>query len=90
MCLTLVTATRWTPGRWTPGPWAPPVLTALCPSARYYDGSRRSGKKLTDVARQLVGWLGRHVADAGRGLGRACVLTADRSYCTYALMAAAR
>ncbi len=85
MCLTLVTATRWTPAL-----WALPVLTALCPSARYYAGSRRPAKKLTDVAHQLIGWLGRSVVDAGRGLGQVCVLTADRSYCTYALMAAAR
>ncbi len=46
VCLTLVTATRW-----TPAPWALPVLTALCPSARYYAGSRRAAKALTDVAR---------------------------------------
>ena len=86
MCLTLLTATRW-----SAAVWAMPVLTALCPSGRYYDGSPRGEpKKLTDFARQIIGWLGRQVASARTGLGRRCVLTADRSYCTYAFLRAAQ
>ena len=88
MSLMLVTALPWTGGV----AWALPVLTVLCPSGRYYAKrtDKRGAKKLTDFARQLIGWLGRHVVNPTTGLGRACVLVGDSSYSTYELMHAAR
>ncbi len=84
MCVTLLTSTRW-----SKSVWAMPVLTTLCPSRRYYDNSIRSVKKLTDFARGVICWLARRVVSSCTGLGRPCILTADRSYCTYALLDAA-
>ena len=63
--------------------WALPFLTALCPSERYYScRGKRKPKKLTDWARQLLGWLGRYVTP----LGRRVYLVGDGSYATYELM----
>lgn len=39
---------------WAGRVWALPFLTALCPSARYYEKRKRRPKVLTDWARQLV------------------------------------
>ena len=67
--------------------WALPVLTALCPSERYYDQHTERGdhKKLTDWARQLLLWLGRYVKPYGADV----CLVGDGSYATYELMAKA-
>lgn len=39
---------------WAKRVWALPFLTVLAPSERYYQGSQRSPKKLTDWARQVL------------------------------------
>lgn len=64
--------------------WALPVLTALCPSERYYEKrpANREAKKLTDWARQMLLWLGRYA----KPLGRAIYVVGDGSYATYELM----
>lgn len=61
--------------------WALPVLTALCPSERFYEDCPRAHKKLTDWARQMITWLARQTA----GLGRPVYLTGDGSFATYEL-----
>ncbi|MGB3617194.1 MAG: transposase, partial [Catalinimonas sp.] len=64
--------------------WALPVLTALCPSQGYYQqrSQPRAHKRLTDWARQLIGWLARHT----RHLSRRVYLVGDGSYATYELL----
>ena len=64
--------------------WALPVLTALCPSERYYEErpGGRSPKKLTDWGRQMLLWLGRYA----KPLKRAIYVVGDGSYATYELM----
>lgn len=68
--------------------WALPVLTALCPSERYWqDRSQpRVHKKLMDWASQIVGWLARYA----KPLGRPVFLAADGTYATYELMGKAQ
>lgn len=61
--------------------WALPVLTTLCPSARFYQGIGKQEKKLTDWARQIILWLARHV----RYLKRGVYLTGDGSFATFDL-----
>lgn len=61
--------------------WALPVLTALCPSERYYKNKGKHPKKLTDWARQMVTWLARHTT----ALGRAVYLIGDGSFASYEL-----
>lgn len=61
--------------------WALPVLTILCPSARYYQDIDKQQKKLTDWARQIIFWLARHT----RHLKRAIYLTGDGSFATFDL-----
>jgi hypothetical protein len=61
--------------------WALPVLTALCPSERFYQSSGKQAKKLTDWARQIITWLSRKTT----GLNRAVYLTGDGSFATYEL-----
>src|SRR5688572_21542234 len=39
---------------WAQRIWALPFLTVLAPSERYYKGQRRSSKKVTDWARQMI------------------------------------
>lgn len=64
--------------------WALPVLTALCPSKRYFDGKEQSrqAKTLGDWSRQILLWLARRVSP----LGRDVYLVGDGSYATYDLM----
>jgi hypothetical protein len=66
------------------GCWALPVLTALCPSSRYWEKriQNRVHKPLTTWAAQILGWLARTVS----GLGRLVFLVGDGSYATYGLM----
>jgi hypothetical protein len=65
---------------WAARVWALPFLTALAPSKRYYEGSPRAHKKLTDWARQLG-------KQARRWLpGRPIVMVADSSYAALELL----
>jgi DDE superfamily endonuclease len=54
--------------------WALPFLTVLAPSERYYEGSVRAAKKLTDWMRQVVLQVRRWVRT------RTLVFVADSSY----------
>ncbi|MEM9834993.1 MAG: transposase [Bacteroidota bacterium] len=66
--------------------WALPLLTALCPSKRYYEKhSRKRAKKLTDRARQMILWLGRYA----KALAPNVYLVGDGSYATYELFTTA-
>ena len=62
--------------------WALPVLTALCPSERYYKSRGKQAKKLTDWARQIITWLSRNTAV----LKRSIYLTGDGSFAAYELL----
>jgi hypothetical protein len=64
--------------------WALPFLTALCPSARFYQkrDQSRAPKKLTDWARQMLLWLGRYA----KPWNRPVYLVGDGSYAVYELM----
>lgn len=61
--------------------WALPVLTALCPSKRFYESMGKKPKLLTDWARQIIHWLARHTRD----LKRPVFLVGDGSFATYQL-----
>lgn len=80
MVLALLTPLPWLGGSC----WALPVLSALCPSERYYQNRPqvRSAKKLTDWAWQLIQWLHRYALP----LKRAVYLVGDGSYATYELL----
>lgn len=64
--------------------WALPVLTALCPSKRYFDlrDQPRKPKTLGDWSRQILLWLARVVGP----LDRDVYLVGDGAYATYDLM----
>lgn len=64
--------------------WALPVLTALCPSERYYQNrtAPRGHKTLMDWAVQMLAWLARYA----KPLGHTVYLVGDGSYATYELM----
>ena len=61
--------------------WALPVLSALCPSERYYTSTGKPVKKLTDWAARFLSWLGRKCAQ----LDRAAYVVADGSFATFEL-----
>ncbi len=61
--------------------WALPVITALCPSKRYYEKAGRRAKKLTDQARLLMTWLARRT----RELNTLVYVVGDGSFGTYEL-----
>ncbi len=65
---------------WAQRVWALPCLTVLAPSARYYANRKRSHKKLTDWARQMVLQLRRWLPK------RALVIVADSSFAVIALL----
>jgi len=65
---------------WAKRVWALPFLTALAPSARYYEGKARGHKKLTDWARQMLLQVRRWVPE------RALVVVADSSYAAILLL----
>jgi hypothetical protein len=65
---------------WAERVWALPFLTVLAPSERYYAGRRRSHKKLTDWARQLLLQLRRWLPK------RAVVVVADSSFAVISLL----
>jgi len=62
--------------------WALPVLTALCPSERFYKSQGKEAKKLTDWARQIITWLSRNTT----ALKRPIYLTGDGSFAVYELL----
>lgn len=61
--------------------WALPVLTALCPSERYYQTRGKQPKSLLDWAHQIITWLSRKT----RELNRPVYLTGDGTFATYEL-----
>ena len=65
---------------WAHRTWALPVLTALAPSERYCQHMRRTHKKLTDWARQMILQLRRWLPN------RPLVLVADSSYAALHLL----
>lgn len=69
---------------WAEGVWALPVLTALCPSKRYYEGRGRAHKKLTTWARQMLLQVKRRLP------GREIVVVADSSIAALELLSAVR
>lgn len=62
--------------------WALPVLTALCPSERFYKTRGKQPKKLPDWTRQIITWLSRKA----RMLNRPIYLTGDGSFAVYELL----
>ncbi len=62
--------------------WALPVLTALCPSERFYESCGKQPKKLTDWASQMITWLSRSTT----GLDRPVYITGDGSFAVYELL----
>ncbi|WP_116108823.1 transposase [Lewinella sp. IMCC34191] len=68
----------------TKGCWALPILTALCPSERYWQqrDEPRQHKTLLDWAGQLLAWLARYTPSFHRPV----YLVGDGTYATYELM----
>jgi hypothetical protein len=83
MSLMLLTSLPWL----EKGCWALPILTALCPSSRYWKKrvQNRAHKPLTAWGSQILGWLARTTS----GLKRPVFLVGDGSYATFQLMAKA-
>lgn len=79
LCLMLVAPIPWA-GRL----WALPFFSVLVPSEPYYVDQRRSARKLTDRARQMVRLAKRWLPD------REIVVTADSSFSSLKLLHAAR
>lgn len=48
---------------WAGRVWVLPVLTAPCPSQRFYDSRKRAPKKLTDWARRIIRLLHRRLPE---------------------------
>lgn len=69
---------------WAARVWALPFLTVLCPSARYYEHTRRVPKKLTDQARQALLQLARWLPE------RRVVVVADSGFAAIELLCAVR
>lgn len=65
---------------WAKRIWALPFFTVLAPSVRYYEQSKRSPKKLTDWARQMLLQLRRWLPE------RQIIVVADGSYTCYELL----
>lgn len=84
MCLMLLTELPWL----RLSSWALPVLTALCPSERYWKErpQPRGHKTLMDWASQIMMWLARYAIP----LGHPVFLVGDGTYATYELMGLAR
>ena len=66
---------------WVQKIWALPFLTALAPSARYYQKRGRQPQKLTDRARQVILQVKRWHPK------RALIFVADSSYAVLELLA---
>ncbi|MCA1636073.1 MAG: transposase, partial [Acidobacteria bacterium] len=69
---------------WAERVWALPVLTALCPSERYYEERGRRHKKLTTWARQMMRQVKRWLPE------REVVVVADSSFAALELLSAMR
>lgn len=69
---------------WAGRAWALPVLTALCPSERYYAERGRRPKKLTTWARQMIGQVSRWLP------GREVVIVTDSGFAALELLDAVR
>lgn len=69
---------------WVGWTWALPFLTVLAPSERYHQKCRRSHKKLTDWARQMLGQVRRWVPQ------RTLNVVADSSFAVLTLLDALR
>ncbi len=69
---------------WAERVWAVPVLTALCPSERYYEERGRAHKKLTTWARQMLLQVKRWLPE------REVVVVADSSFAALELLEAVR
>lgn len=69
---------------WAERVWALPVLTALCPSERYYEDRGRTHKKLTTWARQMTRQVKRWLPE------REIVIVADSSFAALELLDAVR
>jgi hypothetical protein len=69
---------------WAGWTWALPFLTVLAPSERYHQKCRRSHKKLTDWARQMVGQVRRWVPQ------RELLVVAERRFAVLTLLDALR
>ena len=65
---------------WGGRTWALPFLTVLAPSERYHQRCRRTHKKLTDWARQLLGQVRRWVPQ------RELIVVADSSFAALTLL----
>lgn len=65
---------------WAGRVWGLPFLTVLAPSERFYEARKRSHKKLTDWARQMIYQLRRWLPD------RELVVVADYSYAAIELL----
>ncbi len=66
---------------WTQKIWALPFLTALAPSARYYQSRGRQPQKLTDRARQVIRQVRRWARQ------RVLIFVADNGYAVLELLA---
>lgn len=66
---------------WAPKIWGLPVLTALAPSARYYESRGRRPQNLTDRAKQVILQVRRWVPQ------RVLIFVADSSYAVLDLLA---
>jgi hypothetical protein len=69
---------------WVGWVWALPFLTVLAPSERYHQKCRRSHKKLTDWARQILSQVRRWVPQ------RELIVVADSSFAVLTLLDALR
>lgn len=65
---------------WAATVWGLPLLTVLCPSARYYAEKRRQPQKLTERAWQMIALVRRWLPD------RSLVFVADSSFAVLALL----
>ena len=74
----------WVPIPWVGWVWALPFLTVLAPSERYNQKCRRSHKKLTDWARQVLLQVRRWVPQ------RELIVVADSSFAVLTLLDALR
>lgn len=68
------------PVPWAQKIWGLPFLTALAPSARYYQNRGRQPQKLTDRARQVIGQVRRWARD------RELIFVADNGYAVLELL----
>lgn len=71
-----------TPIAWAQRIWALPFLTVLAASERYYEQRRRSAKKITDWARQMIFQLRRWLPN------KALIMVGDNAYAALRFLSA--